>query len=80
MILYEDACQRGREDGEVVALLREGLNEAHQVREIEEIKGEFLAIDRALARLEAGDICLILVDQVEAALAHIQHRVTEAKA
>lgn len=80
VILYEDACQRGREDGEVVALLREGLNEAHQVREIEEIKGEFLAIDRALARLEAGDICLILVDQVEAALAHIQHRVTEAKA
>jgi len=78
VVLYEDACQRGRSEGEVVALLREGLNEAHQVKEIEEIKGEFLAIDTALAKLQPGDICLILVDQVEEALAHIQQRVAEA--
>jgi cyanophycin synthetase len=25
VILYQDACQRGRADGEVIALLREGL-------------------------------------------------------
>jgi cyanophycin synthetase len=25
VILYEDQCQRGRQDGEVVALLRQGL-------------------------------------------------------
>ena len=78
VVLYEDACQRGRQEGEVVALLREGLNEAHQVKEIEEIKGEFLAIDTALSKLQPGDICLILVDQVEEALAHIQQRVAEA--
>ncbi len=80
VVLYEDACQRGREDGEVVRLLREGLAEAHQVKEIQEIKGEFLAIDTALGRLQPGDICLILVDQVEAALAHIQQRVSAASA
>lgn len=78
VVLYEDACQRGRAEGEVVKLLREGLDEAHQVKEIEEIKGEFLAIDTALAKLQPGDICLILVDQVEEALAHIQKRVAEA--
>jgi cyanophycin synthetase len=78
VILYEDACQRGREDGEVVKLLREGLSEAHQVKEIDEIKGEFLAIDTALSRLQTDDICLILVDQVEAALRHIQQRVATA--
>jgi cyanophycin synthetase len=64
----------------VVKLLREGLDEAHQVKEIDEIKGEFLAIDQALSKLEPGDICLILVDQVEEALAHIQKRVAEASA
>ncbi|MEN9843417.1 MAG: cyanophycin synthetase [Pseudomonadota bacterium] len=76
VILYEDACQRGRSEGEVVALLRQGLVDAPQTSHIEEIKGEFIAIDRALARLEPGDLCLILVDQVEEALAHIQQRVT----
>jgi len=78
VVLYEDACQRGRCEGEVVQLLREGLNEAHQVKEIDEIKGEFLAIDTALAKLQPGDVCLILVDQVEEALAHIKLRVAEA--
>jgi cyanophycin synthetase len=28
VLLYEDQCQRGRSDGEVVALLREGLTGA----------------------------------------------------
>lgn len=77
-ILYEDACQRGRDKGEVIALLRESLSEAQQVQSIDEIKGEFLAIDTVLNRLEAGDICLILIDQVEEALAHIKQRVKES--
>jgi len=72
IILYQDMCQRGREDGEVVALLRAGLCNASRAANIQEIQGEFHAIDAALARLEAGDLCLILVDQVEEALAHIQ--------
>ncbi|MFC0168906.1 cyanophycin synthetase [Pseudoduganella danionis] len=78
VILYEDACQRGRGDGEVVALLRSGLNNAPRTSHIQEIFGEFLAIDTALARLQPGDLCLILVDQVEAALAHIAKRIKEA--
>src|SRR5690606_19843995 len=64
VVLYEDQCQRGRADGEVLALLRQGLAGARRARRVEEIRGEFLAIDMALARLEAGDLCLVLVDQV----------------
>jgi len=75
VILYEDACQRGRADGEVLGLLRQGLAGATRAREIEEIRGEFLAIDTALGRLQPGDLCLVLVDQVEEALAHIGTRV-----
>ncbi|MGB7536445.1 MAG: cyanophycin synthetase, partial [Azonexus sp.] len=70
VILYQDACQRGREDGEVIALLRAGLADAKRTSETLEISGEFLAIDTALGRLNPGDLCLILIDQVEDALVH----------
>jgi cyanophycin synthetase len=77
VLLYQDAAQRGRADGEVMGLLREGLVGASRTTHIEEIHGEFLAIDTALARLEPGDLCLILVDQVQEALAHLARRVKE---
>lgn len=78
VILYQDQAQRGRGDGEVVALLRQGLEGAPRTTEVEEIRGEFAAIDTALKRLESGDLCLILIDQVEEALAHITRRVAES--
>ncbi|MBS0453640.1 MAG: cyanophycin synthetase [Proteobacteria bacterium] len=78
VILYQDAAQRGRADGEVMALLRQGLQGATRTSYIDEIRGEFIAIDQALARLQPGDLSLILVDQVEEALAHLQKRIAEA--
>jgi len=75
VVLYQDACQRGRADGEVVELLRQGLNGATRTRHVQAIQGEFNAIDTALARLSAGDLCLILIDQVEEALAYITAKV-----
>jgi cyanophycin synthetase len=75
VLLYQDACQRGREDGEVLALLREGLQGAARTTHVQEIQGEFNAIDTALARLSAGDLCLILIDQVEESLAYITEKV-----
>ena len=78
VILYQDQCQRGRADGEVLALLRDGLGGARRTSRIDEIRGEFVAIDSALAALQEGDLCLILVDQVDEALSHIQKRVAAA--
>jgi len=77
VILYEDQCQRGRADGEVIALLRQGLAGARRTREVRAIRGEMAAIDAALADLAEGDLCLILVDQVDAALAFLAERTTE---
>ena len=71
MILYQDQCQRGREDGEVLGLLREGLQGATKTKHIEEIRGEFLAIDTALGQLNPNDLCLILIDQVEESLNYL---------
>lgn len=75
VILYQDQCQRGRADGEVVALLRQGLQDAKRARHIREITGEFAAIDLALGQIAPGDICLILIDQVDEALAHITAKI-----
>jgi cyanophycin synthetase len=75
VILYQDQCQRGREDGEVLKLLQEGLVGTTKAKDIQEIRGEFLAIDTALAQLEPGDVCLILIDQVEEALAYLASKV-----
>jgi cyanophycin synthetase len=74
VILYQDAAQRGRADGEVLALLREGLNGAPRTRRIDEVRGEFAAIDTALQRLQPGDLCLVLIDQVQEALQHLERR------
>ncbi len=76
-ILYQDQCQRGREDGEVLALLQQGLKGVSRTREVQEIHGEYLAIDTALASLAPGDLCLILIDQVQEALDHIAKRIAE---
>jgi cyanophycin synthetase len=77
VLLYQDQCQRGRADGEVIGLLREGLAGATRTNYSAEINGEFVAIDTALARLAPGDLCLILIDQVDEALAHIAKRIAE---
>lgn len=78
VILYQDAAQRGRADGEVMTLLRQGLQGAARTSRVDEIRGEFIAIDTALERLQPGDLCLVLVDQVEEALAHLARRCAEA--
>jgi cyanophycin synthetase len=56
------------------ALLKKGLEGATRTRQVDEIRGEFNAIDHALAALQPGELCLVLVDQVEEALAHLRER------
>ena len=76
-ILYEDALPtrpRSRRSGGPAAR-GPARRQAHQ--HVEEIVGEFIAIDRALSRLQPGDLCLVLVDQVEEALAHLAKRIAE---
>ncbi len=77
VILYQDAAQRGRADGEVTTLLRQGLQGAARTTRIDEVRGEFTAIDTALERLQPGDLCLVLVDQVQEAMEHLAQRVAE---
>jgi cyanophycin synthetase len=76
VIIYEDKCTRGRPDGEVIALMRQGLNNAARVTEIFETRGEFRAIEAGLSMLRAGDLILVQADQVDPSLAFIQKFIT----
>jgi cyanophycin synthetase len=80
VIIYEDKCTRGRADGEVIALMRKGLNTATRVAEILETRGEFRAIETGLAALQSGDLILVQADQVEESLAFIQQYIAQAQA
>ena len=77
VVMFEDQCQRGRQDGEVLALLREGLANAKKATQRSEIYGEFLAIDKAMDALQPGELCLILVDQVQEAMDYIAAKIAQ---
>lgn len=70
--IYEDKCLRGRADGEVIRLMRQGLGATRRVRQVVEARGEFNAIQTALDGLRPGDLLLCQVDQVEEALEFVQ--------
>jgi cyanophycin synthetase len=70
--IYEDKCMRGRADGEVIRLMRQGLGATRRVRQVIEARGEFNAIQMALDALRPGDLLLCQVDQVEEALEFVQ--------
>ena len=74
MVLYEDACTRGREDGEVCRLMRQGFALGKRLRSenIIETRGEMNAIEMTLRQMVPGDLVLIQADQVEEAIAFVQ--------
>ena len=74
--LYEDKCTRGRRDGEVIRLMRVGLNDTLRAKRIHETRGERTAIEGALEHLERGDLLLCQVDQVEDALTWIEKKLS----
>jgi len=72
MVLYEDACTRGRADGEVIRLMRDGLSRGRRVKEILETRGEMIAIEMTLKQMQAGDLVLVQADQVEIAIQFVE--------
>ena len=79
MVLYEDACTRGRQDGEVCRLMRQGFELGKRLRaeNIVETRGEMKAIEMTLRRMVPGDLVLIQADQVEEAIVFVQQFLTK---
>ncbi|HEV3262998.1 MAG TPA: Mur ligase family protein [Gemmataceae bacterium] len=59
VILYEDTELRGRQDGEIFALMRRGMAAGRRVREILEVRGNLKATDAALAGLRPGELLVV---------------------
>jgi cyanophycin synthetase len=65
VILYEDHYLRGRPEGEIVGLLRKGLDAAPRAKEIVEIAGATKAAEAALGSVQPGDLLLLQADTID---------------
>jgi cyanophycin synthetase len=78
-VVKEDADLRGRREGEVAALVREGLREGGMDDgSIEEVRDERAAVEYALAHAGQGDLVVVLADDVRGLLELLQPRATAA--
>lgn len=77
--IYEDQCTRGRQNGEIIQLMRDGFVKASRRTRVLQAPGEMAAIGAAIARLEPGDLLLCQVDQVEAALSFVTGMLKQAE-
>jgi cyanophycin synthetase len=65
VILYEDHYTRGRGEGEIMRLIRQGLVTGKRVREIEEIRGSLKAVEHALTTAQPGEVLLVQADEID---------------
>lgn len=72
MVIYEDKCTRGRDDGEVIRLMKQGFDRGGRLKSLRETRGEMKAIEMTLDLTQPGDLVLVQADQVDDALAFIQ--------
>jgi cyanophycin synthetase len=59
VIIYEDTELRGRKDGEIFALIRQGLAKHGRTGEVLEIRGNLKAIQTALAVIGPGELLVV---------------------
>ena len=72
ILLYEDGCVRGRADGEVTLLVREGLASGSRVSSTYETRGELNIVEYALKNLMPGDLLVIQADYIDKTIAFVQ--------
>jgi cyanophycin synthetase len=72
VILYEDRGNNDRADGELNMLLRRGLAGGKRVAETVEARDEAAALEMALQQLLPGDLVVIGVESIAAALASVR--------
>ena len=67
VIVYEDHYLRGRPPGEIIRLIRQGIEsvEPRRTQQIEEISGAVKAVERALSTQSPGELMLIQADTVD---------------
>jgi cyanophycin synthetase len=65
VVLYEDHYRRGRAEGEIMGLLRQGLNSASRAKEIIEVVGANKACETTLNLAQPGELVLLQADTID---------------
>ncbi|HEX3872369.1 MAG TPA: cyanophycin synthetase, partial [Pirellulales bacterium] len=72
VILYEDHYLRGRPQGEIMRLFREGLAQGSRVGDIQEVLGSVKAIEKSLDMLRPGDLLLLQADVIDETVDYVK--------
>jgi cyanophycin synthetase len=72
VILYEDRYVRGRAEGEIMRLMRQGVNEGKRVCEVEEIRGSIASVERALSQVQPGELLLLQADEIDVTVDYLK--------
>jgi cyanophycin synthetase len=85
VIVREDANSRGRERGEVAALVTSGVRAAMdegiaRCKQVEEVLDEIQAVRHAMARANKGDLVVICVDKHAAVMTELENWAPQAQA
>ncbi len=72
LIFYEDQYVRGRQPGEITALMRRGAEAGKRVRQIEAIPGADEAVLAALQSAAPGDLLVVQADTIDAGVAAVR--------
>jgi cyanophycin synthetase len=78
VFVYEDHYKRGRRDGEIIALFREGLAHTNRVGEIHDYQGAVKAVESALRAVRPGELLVLQADVIDETLDFVR-RYTKAK-
>jgi cyanophycin synthetase len=65
VILYEDHYKRGRADGEIIGLFKQGIGANSRAKQIEEIHGAVKAVEAALKAARPGDLLMVQADAID---------------
>ncbi|MCE9547892.1 MAG: UDP-N-acetylmuramyl tripeptide synthase [Planctomycetia bacterium] len=72
VVLYEDHYLRGRQTGEIIGLIRQGLTSGKRVREIHEVQGWNAALQATIDLLQPGDLALVQADTSDLAVNYMR--------
>ena len=72
VILYEDHYLRGRPEGDIIRLIRQGVESGKRVKQIDEIRGADAAVELALRSAQPQDLMLVQADTVDETLQFIR--------
>jgi cyanophycin synthetase len=72
VLLYEDHYLRGRQEGEIISLLRQGLCGAARASDVAQFRGSLNAVQAALESIGPGRLLLVQADEVDETVAWVR--------